>query len=120
MDEVPQKMKKYESFLQWKQDQSPDNQELIDELKKLIEKNSAKLLATVKWGQGCWVDNGLPRVFIHTEEDHIQLGFYNGSMLEDPKSLLSGNGKFVRFIKVYSKTDIEPAAYGALIKQAVH
>lgn len=113
------KMKNYSSFSEWREDQSKSNLKLIDRLQALIEQTAPGLDTTVKWGQGCWVANGSPRVFIHCEEDHVQLGFYNGSSFHDPQGLLSGKGKFVRFVKVYSEEDIQPETYSGLIKQAV-
>lgn len=119
MNQTPQRMKNYASFSEWSKAQSEVNQDLIKRLKELIDRTAPQLTTTVKWGQGCWVDGATPRVFIHTEDDHVQLGFYNGSSLSDPRKLLSGNGKYVRFIKVYSPDDIEPEAYGRIIEQAV-
>jgi len=48
----------------------------------------------------------------------VQFGFFRGSMIEDPKKLLEGQGKFVRHIKVRAASDIDERAYGALLKQA--
>ncbi len=109
----------YESFAAWKADQSAQNQELINALQALIEHTAPYLTTLVKWGQGCWADGNTPKVFIHAEEDHVQLGFYGGSLLRDPHGLLAGNGKFVRFVRVYSKEEINPDTFGALIKQAI-
>ena len=114
-----QKMKNYSSFPDWKEDQSDKNQKLINKLQALIEKAAPQLTTTIKWGQGCWVDGESPRVFIHTEDDHVQLGFYNGFSLEDPLHLLSGNGKYVRHVKVYKQEDINLDQYTPLILQAV-
>ena len=49
---------------------------------------------------------------------YVQFGFFRGSMIEDPKKLLEGQGKFVRHIKVRAASDIDERAYGALLKQA--
>jgi hypothetical protein len=114
-----QKMKNYASFSQWYENQSDRNQVLIKELQSLIENVAPQLTTTVKWGQGCWADSGSPKVFIHTEDDHVQLGFYNGASLRDPGQLLSGNGKYVRFVRVYNSEGIKPEQYTALILQAV-
>ena len=111
-------MKNYASFAEWKADQSAENQLLISKLQGLIEQTAPQLTTTVKWGQGCWVDGDSPKVFIHAEDDHIQLGFYSGSSLNDPHQLLSGNGKYVRFVKVYSEQDIDPKSYRLLIEQS--
>lgn len=118
MSGKPQKMKNYADFSEWYKDQSGENKKLIEKLRVIIEQTAPQLVTTVKWGQGCWVDNHTPRVFIHTEEDHVQLGFYNGTSLEDPHGLLSGNGKYVRFIKVYDSEDINSKSYSQLIEKA--
>jgi len=112
-------MKSYESFSEWKADQSEDNQKTIDELQKLISKTAPHLTTTVKWEQGCWIDQDSPRLYIHAEPDHVQLGFYNGASLDDPEKLLSGNGKFVRFIKVHDSSDIRPESFSKLIAQSI-
>jgi hypothetical protein len=119
MNAKPAKMKAYESFTDWKKDQSTRNQELISALQVLIEETAHNLNTTAKWGQGCWVKGDTPKVYIHTEEDHVQLGFYNGSSLEDPSQLLSGNGKYVRYVRVGGVEDIDTEKLTSLISQAV-
>lgn len=117
MNQKPSPMKAYESFSAWKDDQSLDNKKSVNELQKLIEDIAPHFITTVKWGQGCWEDDDKPKVFIHAEDDHVQLGFYNGSTLNDPQGLLSGNGKYVRFVRIYGNEDINTIALTALISQ---
>ena len=111
-------MKAYASFAEWKRDQSAKNQRLIGALGKLIDTAAPHLTKTVKWGQGCWADAAVPKVYIHAEEDHVQLGFYSGSKMSDPEGLLVGKGKYVRHVKVRTARDIDPAAFAALVSQA--
>lgn len=113
------KMKAYESFDLWLQDQSPANQTLIKSLRKLVGTCSKKLEETVKWGNGCWVVDGLPICYNYADTDHVQFGFFVGSQVPDPKGLLQGNGKYVRFIRIKSKADIPKAALTKMIKQAM-
>jgi hypothetical protein len=115
----PRKMKAYESFSEWKKDQSPRNQRLVVSLARLIKDTAPHLTATVKWGQGCWVDDGRPKMFVHPEEDHLQFGFFNGATLEDPEQVLTGKGKYVRHVKVYTRKDINTDILGDLIRQAM-
>ncbi|MFZ1361819.1 MAG: DUF1801 domain-containing protein [Candidatus Nanopelagicales bacterium] len=112
-------MKSYDSFSDWRADQSDENQELIDALGSIIETTAPHLTTTVKWGQGCWADGKDHRVYIHCADDHVQLGFYNGSSLDDPLGLLSGNGKYIRFVRVHSTNEVQPEAFAALITQAI-
>ena len=111
-------MKAYTSFAAWKADQTPKHIRLISALTRTIEKAAPHLTRTVKWGQGCWVDEGSPKVYIHAARDHVQLGFYRGSALKDPEGLLVGEGSYVRHVKVRTASDIQPRAFAALVKQA--
>ena len=111
-------MKAYASFAEWKKDQSPKNVRLIGALTRIIEAAAPHLLKTVKWGQGSWVDGGTPKVYIHAAKDHVQLGFYRGSALKDPKGLLVGGGQYVRHVKVRTAREIDPGALGALVREA--
>jgi hypothetical protein len=112
------RMKTYASFADWKKDQTAQNQRLIGALGRVVEAAAPHLAKTVKWGQGCWADAGAPKVYIHTEDDHVQLGFYRGSTLEDPERRLVGSGKYVRHVRVRTARDIDHDAFADLIEQA--
>jgi hypothetical protein len=111
-------MKAYVSYADWKRDQSPKNRKLIAALEQLVGQAAPQLTTSVKWSQGCFVDDAGPRAYIHAEDDHVQLGFYNGSSLKDPRGLLEGKGKYVRFVKIRTTADIDGAAMSELIAQA--
>ena len=49
---------------------------------------------------------------ISIEEDHVQLGFIHGALLDDPKGLLEGERDYKRFTRIYS---MESADWGALL-----
>lgn len=115
----PQKMKAYGSYLDWKKDQSLKNRKIISALERLIKKTAPSLDTIVKWGQGCWVLNDTPRMYIHTEPDHVQLGFYAGSRLKDPEKFLVGAGKYVRHMKIRSTKDIDEGIIVNFIKQVI-
>lgn len=115
----PQKMKSYASFDLWLEDQSKSNQAIIKSLRSLVASTSKKLEETVKWGNGCWTLDNLPICYAYADKDHMQFGFFIGSQLKDPKELLEGNGKYVRFKRLYDKADIPKAALTTLLKQAM-
>ncbi len=112
-------MKHYDSLELWKKAQSKSNQTLIQQLRKLVKDTGLPLVETVKWGNGCWVKGDLPVIYSYAFADGIQLGFFAGSQIADPKNLLEGKGKFVRFIKIRSRDDIDTKYFTALIKKAV-
>ncbi len=115
----PMKIKAYASYAEWKKDQSAHNKKLITALEKIIKKTEPELEPIVKWGQGCWTLDSKPKTYIHSDDGFVQLGFYNGSSLNDPDGLLEGKGKFVRFIKVQQTKDINEKAYVELLLQAI-
>lgn len=112
------KMKTYATFDEFLADQTTRNQKLIRVLRKFVKRVSPRLEESVKWGQGCWLKGNTPIAYVHCEDDYVQFGFFGGSVLKDPKGLLNGKGKFVRHIKVVTRTDIDEAAFAALLKQA--
>lgn len=110
-------MKAHASFAAWKKDQSPKHIRLIGALTRIIEAAAPHLASSVKWGQGCWLDEGSPRIYIHAGKDHVQLGFFRGTSLKDPKHLLVGGGQYLRHVKVRTAGDIDAAAFKALVRQ---
>lgn len=51
--------------------------------------------------------------------NHLNLGFNKGSLIKDPKKLLTGTGKLIRHIPVKTPGDYRNAGVEALIKAAV-
>jgi len=113
------KMKKYDSFIDWKNDQSSENKTLISSLEKLVGKIAPQLTLSVKWGQACFLDVDQHVMYIHAASDYIQLGFYIGSTLKDPEKLLEGKGKYVRYIAIKSKDDIDEEKFKELVMQVI-
>lgn len=51
--------------------------------------------------------------------NHLNLGFNRGTLLNDPKALLQGTGKWIRHIPVKSKADYRNKDVEVLIKAAI-
>jgi hypothetical protein len=113
------KMKAYASFELYLADQKPKNRAIIEALRAFVGRTAPKLEESVKWGNGCWLEDGGPIAYVYSDVDHVQFGFIRGSSLEDPKQLLEGNGAYVRHVKVRELDDIDERAFGALLRQAV-
>jgi hypothetical protein len=112
-------MNRYESFSAWRSDQSSEHKAIIAKLQKLVVKIAPNLIENSKWGNGCWLKGKLPLLYIHTKEDHLQFGFFAGSMLYDSKKMLKGNGKFVRHVRIEKLEDIDVAILSSLIRSAL-
>lgn len=114
----PKKMKAYESFSDWEKEENKTNK-LTKVISRYVQKNAPQLERTVKWGQGCFLKDGKPAIYIHTELDHVQLGFYDGVNLKDPHKQLEGKGKYVRHIKIATKKDFQEKDLDYFIKQVL-
>jgi hypothetical protein len=112
-------MKKFETFGQWAADQHAYQKRMITALRKLMKQVAPTLTESVKWGNGVWLGEEWPVVFLHAKDDHLQFGFFGGAGLSDPKGLLKGTGKYIKHIKVYALSDIDETAFARLIRQAV-
>ena len=112
------KMKAYASFDEYLAGQTPRNQAVIRALRTFVKRVAPQLQESVKWGNGCWVEENVPVAYVYSAPDHVQFGFFGGSALNDPSGLLKGEGKFVRHIKVRTRSDIDEKAFGTLLRQA--
>ena len=111
-------MENYESFDEYLIAQSEDHQKIIRKLRQFILQTSPDLGESVKWGNACWVNGKLPVMFVHCKEDFVQFGFYGGTMLDDPKQLLHGDGNFVKHIPIETTDAINKNIFEPLVKQA--
>jgi hypothetical protein len=112
------KMKKYASFDDYLADQPPKSRTIIRALRRFVKRVEPSLEESVKWGNGCWLKGKLPVSYVYSAPDHVQFGFLHGSSLKDPRGLLEGNGQYVRHVKVRKTSEIDEAAFKALLKQA--
>ena len=113
------KMKSYASFDEYARDQTPGNQSIIRALRRFVKRAAPGLSEAVKWGNGCWVGEHGPVAYVYSASGYVQLGFFRGASLKDPKGLLEGKGEYVRHTKVRAASDIDEAAFAALLLQGV-
>lgn len=57
-------------------------------------------------------------VYVNVFARHVNIGFFSGAMLNDPKQLLEGTGKHMRHVKIEPGSSIDSAALKQLIQQA--
>ncbi|WP_413576182.1 DUF1801 domain-containing protein [Bdellovibrio sp. HCB290] len=112
-------MKTFETFAKWNQAQSAAHKRIISKLRKLVAEVAPQLEESSKWGNGVWLKGELPIIYIHTEKDHLQFGFFVGALLADPKKVLRGSGKYVRHIRIESASDLDEAIIASMVRKAV-
>jgi hypothetical protein len=112
-------MRHYPSFDAYLDAQGPLQQAIIRKVRALVKRSVPRLVESVKWGNGCWVDGKAPVAYVYCAPDHVQFGFVNGSALADPRGLLQGSGRFVRHVKLRRTADVVPRVLGAFLREAV-
>lgn len=60
----------------------------------------------------------VPFAYVGVFKAHVNVGFFRGAQLQDPRALLLGNGKRMRHVKLRPGEEPDSAALGALIDAA--
>jgi len=95
---------------------------LAEELEALISATIPKSQTVQKYGGTLFTlkpdekEGQFCGVFIH--KAHVQISFSKGAQLKDPKSLLSGNGKFRRHLNVSDISNVDLVGLKNLLRQA--
>jgi hypothetical protein len=56
--------------------------------------------------------------YVNAFTAHVNVGFFRGAELSDPKRLLEGTGKVMRHVKLSAERDVDAAALTKLIQTA--
>jgi hypothetical protein len=91
--------------------------DVVAALRELILGAAPKASESIKWSQPVFDHHG-PFAYIRAFGKHINVGFWRGADLDDPKGALAGSGSKMRHIKLTSAADIDKKVLKALVKQA--
>ena len=85
---------------------------------------AAGLTEELKWGMPCYTSGGKNIAMVSALRDHASIGFFKGSLMNDPKGLLVSPGEHsqaVRTLRFTSMKEItsQIAVIKAFIKQAI-
>jgi len=56
--------------------------------------------------------------YVNVFTSHVNVGFFHGAEISDPKGLLEGSGKFMRHVKLQPGNDVDAAGLAKLIDTA--
>jgi hypothetical protein len=56
--------------------------------------------------------------YVNAFKAHVNVGFFRGAEIADPKGLLEGTGKFMRHVKLSPEPDVDTVALTELIQTA--
>ena len=102
----------------WISEAPPSQQRQLRALRALILENAPDATETIKWNQPCFSQKRL-FCYLQRAKTHVTLGFQYGARLDDPQSLLTGDGKLMRHINFATEDHINEAACKALIGEAL-
>jgi hypothetical protein len=60
----------------------------------------------------------VPFAYVNVFKAHVNVGFFRGAQLPDPRRLLQGSGKRMRHVKVRPGVELDDEALSALIEAA--
>ena len=87
-------------------------------LREIVKEGAPHSAVGIKWAQPVWEWNG-PMIWMKAYPKHVDIGFWRGTEMDDPKKVLTGDGERMRHIKISSVADIPADALRELVKQAV-
>ena len=91
--------------------------EAINSIQQIIREAAPKASESIKWAQPVWEENG-PMMWLKAYKTYVNLGFWRGVELTDPKGLLEGTGDLMRHVKINSLEDLNKPAITKFAKQA--
>jgi hypothetical protein len=87
-------------------------------LREVVKEGAPHSAVGIKWAQPVWEWNG-PMIWMKAYPKHVDIGFWRGTEMDDPKKVLTGDGERMRHIKITSVDQIPADALRDLVKQAV-
>jgi len=56
--------------------------------------------------------------YVNAFRDHVNVGFFRGAEIADPRRLLEGTGKFMRHVKLRPEHEVDATALRRLVETA--
>ena len=91
----------------------------VVQLDKCITSLHPHMTAKAAWGSWAYQIEGKYSCMIVPYKDHIKLMIWRGTMLDDPKNLLLGNGINTRHMRFYSNDDVDCDYLSKLLTQQI-
>jgi len=113
------------TFAELLADVEPDLAAIARRLRAMIRDVDASAVETVRLGDNAATYGVGPKkmtdgyAYIMPMRGYINLGFYQGALLADPKRLLEGTGKGLRHVKVRSLAEADRPPVRALVAAAL-
>jgi hypothetical protein len=93
----------------------------VDRLRRAILGAVSGLDEALKWGNPTYLSGKekICFIYVYPNKDHVSLGFFQATSLDDPKGLFEGTGKGMRHVKVRTRATVGDAQIKKWVRQAV-
>jgi len=92
--------------------------EVLTTLRNIINGAGGEIQENILWSQPVFTSNG-PICYLKAFTDHVNLGFWRGTELDDPENLLVGDMTKMRHVTLSSTSDIKRELFESMVRQAV-
>ncbi len=92
--------------------------EVLTTLRSIILSAGGQIDESILWSQPVYSANG-PVCYLKAFTDHVNFGFWRGTELDDPESLLVGDMTKMRHVTLQSTNDIKGDLFESMVRQAV-
>jgi hypothetical protein len=102
----------------WMQGLDPDLRSIVERWFPVMRECGDEVLELFhdNWAVACLGD--APFAYAGAFRSHVNIGFFRGAALPDPKRLLDGTGKHMRHVKIRPGAPVNESALTALIEAA--
>lgn len=84
----------------------------------VVLKSNPSIKEDIIWGNLTFISNGnIAAIYTYDTVDYINLAFFRGTGLSDPKKLLEGKGKAMRHLKIRNEKDIDEERITKWVKE---
>ena len=112
-------MTKYETVDDYISDQTKEFADIITELRAIVKEAAPKAVEKMMWAQPVYKSSEGPFCFIKAHKNHINVGFWRGAEMKDPKELFLGTGVKMRHIKIKRMRDVRKSDITDFVKQGL-
>jgi hypothetical protein len=102
----------------WVEALAPPQRALFRAVADRIRKHAPGAVVKIKWGHPVW-DQGGPFALFKPAANHVALGFWRGTELNDPDGLLQGSGASVRLVRLREAHELDKLPLGSWIRTAI-
>jgi|SRR5215813_6155679 len=103
----------------YESDLAEPQREIVKAVRAFIARRYPELTESLKWHAPTYSLNGKNLLGLQDFRAHLNLNFFRGASLHDPRGILRGAGKQVRHATFRSTKDINFRALQELIDQAI-